>query len=192
MIARFHSPPPACSRSERRDAAPVGAPDRHGACQHALVEEHAIDRYAVLRDYPLRLWVHQQEYTDGLLREFNLLLIGEQSGEMHSAAPGQLVELAAMFTRRFGHLIDAITQERREALDRGLDRIDSRIPLIEGGPALLEQRRVVLDRVDEFCRHGDLLILPRPPDLVRLAEWTHSEIVKQYDGVEPTPWPGPF
>ena len=154
--------------------------------------EQGIGRYAVLRDYPLRLWVQQQEYTDGLLREFNLLLIGEQSGELRSAAPGQLVALADMFTRRFGPLLDAITQERQEAVDRGLDRMDSRIPLVEGAPELMEQVRVVLDSVDEFCRRGDMLLLPRPDELVRLADWSRSEVAAQFSGAAPTPWPGPF
>ena len=149
-------------------------------------------RFAVLRDYPLRLWVEQQEYTDGLLREFNLLLIGERSGELHSAAPGQLVQLADMFTSRFGALIDAIAQERQAAVDRGLDRMDSRVPLVEGTKQLMEQVRVVLDSVDAFCRSGDLLLLPRPEVLVRLADWSRLEVAGQYDGAEPTPWPGPF
>ncbi len=156
------------------------------------MEVHQSGRYAVLRDYPLRLWVQQQEYTDGLLREFNLLLIGERSGELRSAAPGQLVDLAGMFTSRFGHLLDAINQERQEAVDRGLDRIDSRLPLVEGTPELMEQVRVVLERVDEFCRTGDMLLLPRPDELVRLADWARAEIVGQFHGAEPTPWPGPF
>ncbi len=156
------------------------------------MEEHVGGRYGVLRDYPLRLWVQQQEYTDGLLREFNLLLIGERSGELHSAAPGRLVALADMFTTRFGPLLDAIYQERQQAVDRGLDRMDSRIPLIEGAPELMEQVRDVLESVDEFCRHGDMLLLPRPAELVRLADWSRAQVVAQYHGAEPTPWPGPF
>ena len=165
-----------------------GRRDRHASMPFV---EHSL-RYAVLRDYPLRLWQQQQEYTDGLMREFNLLLIGENSGELHSAAPGQLVALADMFTSRFGTLIDAITQERQDAVDRGLDRVDSHIPLVEGGPALLEQLRAVQASADEFCRRGDLLLLPRPPELVKLADWTRGQILAQYDGAEPTPWPGPF
>jgi hypothetical protein len=97
-----------------------------------------------------------------------------------------------MFTKRFGPLLDAITQERQEAVDRGLDRMDSRIPLVEGAPALMEQVRVVLESVDEYCRKGDLLLLPRSEELVRLADWSRREVVAQFDGAEPTPWPGPF
>lgn len=149
-------------------------------------------RVAVLRDYPLRLWAHQQEYTQGVLREFELLLAGESSGLLRSSAPGQLVEMAQMFTTRFGPLIDAINAERQAALDRGLDRIDSTVPLVEGTPALLEQVRRVLESVDEFCRQGSLLTLPREPVMVHFADWVHEDLVGQYAGNDPTPWPGPF
>ena len=147
---------------------------------------------AVLRDYPLRLWAEQSEYTDGLLREFNLLLIGEQSGELHGEAPGRLVELADMVTSRYGALLQQVTAERQEALDRGLDRMDSTIVLPEETPQLLAAIREVQLASDEFCRSASLLMLPRPPHLVALAEWSNAELLAQFHGAEPTPWPGPF
>lgn len=145
---------------------------------------------AVLRDYPLRLWARQQEHTDGLLREFALLRVGEEGGSHH--APQQLLELADVFTARFGPLLEALTTERQDALDRGEDRTDSRVPLVEGTPELLAQVDAVLTAVDEYCAAGDLLVLPRAPELVALSRWTLGELVRQYEGAEPTPWPGPF
>ena len=149
-------------------------------------------RAGVLRDYPLRLWAEQEEYTQDLLREFHLLLMGEQSGLLREAAPGQLVVLANLFQSRFGSILQSINEERQAAHARGLDRMDSSIPLVEGTPALLEQVRQVLTAADEFCRQGNLLLLPRPAHLVALSNWVHAELVAQYDGGEPTPWPGPF
>lgn len=146
----------------------------------------------VLRDYPLRLWAEQTEYFEGLLREFSLLVIGEQSGELRAAAPGRLLELAETVNDRFGGLLQTVNDERRLALERGLDRIDSRLPLVEGLPAFLEQVRQVLEEADEFCRSGDLLSLPRSPELQRFSEWTREELVRQYEGGAPTAWPGPF
>jgi hypothetical protein len=145
---------------------------------------------AVLRDYPLRLWAEQQEHFDALLREFQLLLAGEGGDTEH--APRQLVELADMFTRRFGSIIDGINAERQAAYDRGEDRVDSRVPLVEGTPELLDQVARVMAAVDEYCRRGDMLVLPRPPRLLALAEWTNRELVRQYEGGAPEPWPGPF
>lgn len=146
----------------------------------------------MLRDYPLRLWAQQEEYTQELLREFSLLLIGEQSGRLRDEAPGQLVVLANLFQSRFGALLQSISAERQAAYDQGLDRIDSEIPLVQGTPDLLEQVRQVLAAADEFCKQGDLLLLPRPPHLVALSDWVHTELIAQYGGARPTPWPGPF
>lgn len=149
-------------------------------------------RIAVLRDYPLRLWARQDEYSQGVLREFELLVSGEASGILKAEPPGQLLALAEMFTSNFGPLLDAINEERREALDRGLDRIDSHVPLVQGTPELLEQVRVVLERVDDYCRTGSLLTLPREPWMVQLLDWSTAELVKQYNDGAPEPWPGPF
>lgn len=147
---------------------------------------------AVLRDYPLRIWARQQEHTEAMLREFNLLLIGEKSGEARRQAPGQLVELAESFTVTYGPLVERMTEERMSALERGLDRIDSRVPLPAETPALLDSIEAVLKAVDEYCAAGDMLTLARPPEIVAFYDWTTTEILAQYNGAQPTPWPGPF
>lgn len=156
-----------------------------------MVEAVNIVGEAVLRDYPLRLWLRQQEHSDAVLREFHLLIGGRQAGSDATPA-AQLLELATMFTTRFGGLISALNDARHAALDAGLDRIDSRVPLPEGTPALLSQVSSVLHAVDEYCRAGDLLTLARSPELVALSEWSLSELTAQYEGADPTPWPGPF
>lgn len=156
-----------------------------------MVQEVKLAGEAVLRDYPLRLWLRQQEHSDAVLREFQLLIGGQEAGSATSA-PAQLVELADVFTTRFGGLINSINEQRQAALAQGLDRIDSIVPMPEGTPALLQQVATVLQAVDEYCREGDLLTLARSPELIALSEWTRSELTAQYDGAEPTPWPGPF
>ena len=157
------------------------------------VDDVEIRGTAVLRDYPLRLWSEQQQHTEALLREFQLLLIGtgEQPDDVHQA-PRQLVELADLFTRRFGSIIDAINAERQAALDEGRDRCDSRVPMAEGTPELLSRVERVLAAVDEYCASGDLLLLPRSPELIALSRWANAELRTQYDGGPATPWPGPF
>lgn len=146
---------------------------------------------AVLRDYPLRLWLRQQEHTDAVIREFQLLVGGHQAGA-DTSAPAQLVQLAEMFTKRFGGLISAVNDTRFAALAQGRDRMDSHVPLPEETPALMQQVESVLKAVDEYCRAGDLLTLARPDELIALSQWATSELIAQYEGAEPTPWPGPF
>lgn len=156
-----------------------------------MAEDVKVVGTAVLRDYPLRLWLRQQEHSDGLLREFQLLLGGQEAGSTASP-PAQLVQLAEMFTTRFGALISAINDERHAAVDRGLDRMDSHVPMPEGTPELLDQVAHVMRVVDDYCSAGDLLTLARPPELITFFDWTRQELTAQYGGADPTPWPGPF
>ena len=147
---------------------------------------------AVLKDFPLRIWDRSRQHNDEVLREFTLMLEGERSGQTSHDAPQALVELAAMFTRQFGPLIDDITLTREQALSAGADRIDSVVSLPRGIPELLQQVRTVFESVDEYCRAGDLLTLERSTESRLLFEWTVEELTTQYAGGEPTPWPGPF
>lgn len=145
---------------------------------------------AVLRDYPLRLWAREQERSEDLVREFTLMLIGQERSE--HPVPAQLLGLAEMFATRFGPLLDDLTRSRREALDAGRDRMDSVVPLVAGTADLLDQVRGVLAEVDTYCREAALLALERTPEQIALFDWTHAELLAQLAGEQPTPWPGPF
>ena len=147
---------------------------------------------AVLRDYPLRLWEEQNQYFDGVLREFQLLLLAEEQGAAEHPAPRRLVELAELLRDRFGGVLQTANAERQAAVDAGLDRIDSHLPLFDGLPAVLDQVRDVLEETDAFCEQQSLLALPRPPHLIAFATWAGEQLRSQYSGGSPTPWPGPF
>lgn len=147
---------------------------------------------AVLRDFPLRVWERSRQHSDEVMREFALVLGGERSGQTSHEVPKALVDLADMFTSRFGQVIDELYATREAALAAGLDRMDSEVVLVEGVPAMMDQVRQVMDAVDAYCRSGDLLTLEREPEDRALLDWTLNELVAQYEGREPTPWPGPF
>lgn len=138
----------------------------------------------------MRLWARQREYYDGLLREFNLMLLGQEAGA-HSA-PRRLVELADQLTGRFGRLLDTVNEEREAALLRGDLTIDSRMPLVDGISEVLDWATSVFAEVDAYCEHGDMLTLSMPAELRALRDWTTSELKRQYAGAEPTPWTGPL
>lgn len=148
------------------------------------------DHVAVLKNYPLRLWLRQQEHYDTLMREFQLLVLSANDGDSH--APQELLTLASYITGAHGKVVDEITEKRHAALARGLDRMDSYVPLIDGLPELLDQVDTVMQSVDDYCRNAQLLLLPRTPDLIAFADWTSTELRRQYAGDAPSPWPGLF
>lgn len=152
----------------------------------------ATTRTAVLRDFPLRVWARSRQHGDEVMREFTLMLEGERSGQTTLDVPKALVDLAHVFTTRFGPLLDQLYAAREAALAQGRDRMDSEVALVPGTPELLARVRQVMDDVDEFCRSGELLTLARDPADRALFDWTTAELVAQYEGREPTPWQGPF
>jgi hypothetical protein len=162
---------------------------RRRLCQACPVTESLPERI-VLRDFPVQLWARQQAYYDELLREFKLLIIGREQGEVTSA-PARLVELADSLNERFGAMLDAVATERQAAYDAGLRVIDSELPVVPGTTDIVRGVQRVFAEVDEFCRRGDLLTLAMPADLAALRDWSTEEILRQCAGWPPTPWPGP-
>lgn len=156
-----------------------------------ITDAAAIVGEAVLLNYPLRLWLREMAHHDTLRQEFQVLLAGHRAG-VTAGPPQMLLDVADLFTTVFGPIVDAVFSERQAALDAGLDRMDSHVPLVHRTPDLLDYYRDVLHAVDAFCEAGQLLALKRPPVLVALSDWTLSELTAQYYDAPPTPWAGPF
>jgi len=142
----------------------------------------------VLRRFPLRVWQRQQQYTNDLIREFQLLTLGDQT--LRHGVPGRLLDVAADFVVKYGTYSEAIMAEREAALARGEIAIDATIPLLSNTPELVGSVRTLLGEVDAFCRQGALLTLSVPGDVAALREWTMTEMLRQYQGQDPEPWQG--
>jgi hypothetical protein len=153
-------------------------------------DELVIVGHAVLRDYPLRLWHRQQEYTEGLLREFQLIAAGADTAG--ASTPSRLLSFAELFTTRYAPLLELVNTEREAAFAKGLIKFDSIVPLPQETPDLLRHARQVFREVNEYCRAGDLLTLMPPKDVAALRRWSNVEIERQFRGEEPIPWSGPF
>ncbi len=145
-----------------------------------------------LLNYPVRRGLRQQQYSDELLRELSLLMIGRRyrPGEMH--APQKLIEIIDVMLSRYSAMISSASERRAAAYERG------DVVMTLEYPAPPEMRAIVvafadtMDQVDQFCAAGDLLTLASPPELVELRRWTVSEFLRQCDGEEPRPWAGPL
>ena len=142
----------------------------------------------VLRGFPLLVWKRQQEYTNDLLREFQLLTLSDDGAR--NGPPGRLLEVADDFIVKYGNYSAALTAEREAALARGEITIDSSVPLLANTPELVESVRALLVEVEDYCRGGKLLTMAAPPDVAALREWTMTEMLRQFHGEQPEQWPG--
>lgn len=139
----------------------------------------------LLLGYPVRLGAEQQEHLYAVVREFQLMTLSDRHQRSH--VPSRL--LAVMEQITWAH---ARTSEHRDAaLEQGILTVDVRFPLSAVNLALVQEYEQVLAEVDAFCHGDDLLVLPRPPQIIALQRWVTSEFVRQADGREPSAWSGP-
>jgi hypothetical protein len=147
---------------------------------------------AVLLDYPIRLGTEQADRFADIVRELDLVTLAAERGELPESR-AHLVRLthciASPYIRAVFH---SLWQQRVAAHSEGLDRIDLRYPLIPQTPMIARSWAAAMDEIDAACEREDLLLLPITPDLRRLREWQVEELLRQFKGDAPTPWPGPW
>ncbi len=135
---------------------------------------------------PLDIWQRAQEHTDGLLREFALIV---QDAEARAATPGRLLALVRELRAGYGEFSEAQRLQMEAALERGEVDIDLTYhvpPAVAGAAQGLGE---MLDEADDYCRQGDhLLTLASPPEGLRFRRWFVGEFVNQVGGAPPVPW----
>lgn len=147
-------------------------------------------RTVLLLRYPLRLWVRAQEHYDGLMREFTLLAIGQQAGQVHHV-PARLLDLVARLTAQYANASAAPDAVREAAVERGDRSVDLTYRTPVEARAATRALQAMLAEADEYCRAGDeLLTLAAPADIAAFTDWYLEEFLHQLDGGAPRPWPG--
>ncbi len=144
-----------------------------------------------LEELPLQLYAGFREHFDELNREFALLSLqqADPAGEVPEL-PQRLLDLVAALTSRYASALDAVAQQRENAVARGESSatlVYEVPPSAADGAAALA---ALLDEADEYCRKGDVLLtLETPPELVAFRRWYLGQFVQQIDGAAPQSWP---
>lgn len=141
-----------------------------------------------LLDLPLDLHERAQAHTDGLLREFRLLL--DRSGD-GADVPERLLRLVHDLERQYANVSEEQEQIVEDALGRGelvLPELVFTVPPDVAGACTALM--AMLDEADAYCTSGrHLLMLTTPPPLVAYRTWYLLEFVHQLAGEAPVPWP---
>jgi hypothetical protein len=141
--------------------------------------------------YPLRHYERSRAHFDELMRELQLVDLGAQSGTTHRDLPQRLTDLVAELTTRYQARVDELDALRNEAIERGEVAMDLVYNLPVEAKASVEKIGALLEECDEFCRNGaHLLTLATPPEIAEFRRWNLTEVLRQIEGAEPTPWPG--
>lgn len=142
--------------------------------------------------FPVVLGEQQSERSQELMRELRLLLIGRDRGDISLREPSALLDLTQDFVSAYSHALAGATAERQEAQIRGEASIDVEYPLHQGSRELLIRYAAAMEDMDDYCRSDTVMTLPSPPEMVALRRWIVEEFIRQYDGLPPRPWTGPY
>lgn len=136
-----------------------------------------------LAGMPVARFIALQEHFDGLVRELQLVAVGQGQGLATSARLADLalyVQLDIADERRILH------EQVVVALEQDLPIVDVHIDLRSTGITGAWQMVEVFEAIDSASRDGFLLTGPADPDLVALLRWIATEVEAQVrDGRPP-------
>jgi hypothetical protein len=145
-----------------------------------------------LVDLPVSQFLQMQAQHDAMLREFALIAI--RADESGPTTPRRLVALAEEMQQRYGDAARPFREGILAAADSGevVTTLNLTIP-----PSTLrwaEDFLLLFEEGDEFCRQGQLLTPPSPPEVADFRRWLVGELIRQIrDGATPSPfWAGSF
>jgi hypothetical protein len=144
---------------------------------------------AVLLNYPVTLGAAQNERSTDLLREFQLMA---GAGGTDAAVPAlaRLELLAEELMAKYGPDLTEPSPELRQAIHDHVANTVLRYPLFPISRAIILDYARMMEGIDASCRDAVLMTLPPTAEMYALRRWTVEEFVRQYDGLDPRPWPG--
>jgi hypothetical protein len=141
-----------------------------------------------LVEFPVRLGVRQQEEVGDLLREFQLITIGDAVGR-DTTTPHALLMFARAVTEQYADALAAPQTQLERAFAAGEEHTTLCYPLLPESRTVLLYYARTMEAADAYSREARLMTLPPTPELYALRRWTVEEFVRQYDGHPPRPWP---
>ncbi|MGH2717043.1 MAG: hypothetical protein ACRDJU_00480 [Actinomycetota bacterium] len=133
------------------------------------------------------IYVSAREHSDGLMREFQLIAMGDPQAV---DVPHRLVQLASQLSANYSSFGAAAQELLAEAEAAGTPQIDLTYHLPAALAAATAELSALLDEADRFCAGGEyLLTLVTPPEALAFRRWFIDEIVRQISAEAPTSWP---
>ena len=137
-----------------------------------------------LAQCPVGLSLQQDRHLDELVRELQMLSVGQSSAE--SAALAEQIS-GLMVSPTHARLTGRRAAER--ARDEGKEVVDVDMAMPREFSVLIVQLEQAVARADQLCGDGRLLTLASPPEVQELRAWMTHEIVAQAThGAAPIPW----
>ena len=140
-----------------------------------------------LIDFPVARFQQMQQQHDAMMRELTLIALAPDPDS--NVVPRKLVALAAEMYEGQGDAARPFREGVAEAAARGDDITTLELQIPYATLRWMEDFMLLFDEGDEYCRRGDMLTPPSPPEVVSFRHWFVGEMLRQIrDGAPPTPF----
>jgi hypothetical protein len=140
-----------------------------------------------LIDLPVARYMQMQHQHDAMIREFTLIALTPEHDE--TLVPPRLVMLAKEMYQGYGDAGRPFREAVAAAVQRGDDITTLELQIPYSTLRWCEDFMLMFDEGDEYCRRGQLLTPPSPPEVVSFRHWLVGELIRQIrDGAPPTPF----
>lgn len=141
-----------------------------------------------LRGVPTELFVRLNLHIDELLRELEIIEMGEAAGAADGA--GELHQVAHALLDRYAHQRESAWQQAELAAGRRDQRLDLELVLPREAADAADELATLFERADDLSRQDRLLTVAAPADVASLRRWIAGEIGAQLrHGAAPAPCP---
>lgn len=139
-----------------------------------------------LIDLPVGRYLQMQQQHDAMMRELTLVALSDASD---SGIPSRLVTLAREVYQGQGEAGGPFREGVAAAAARGDDITTLKLRIPYSTLRWMEDFMLLFDESDEYCRRGELLTPPSPPEVVSFRHWLVGELIRQIrDGAPATPF----
>jgi hypothetical protein len=140
-----------------------------------------------LIDLPVALYQQMQQQHDAMMRELTLVALAPDPD--HNVVPRRLISLAEQIYSSQRDAARPFREGVAAAAERGDDIATLQLQIPFSTLRWMEDFMLLFDESDEYCRRGDLLTPPSPPEVVSLRHWLVGELLRQIrDGAPPSPF----
>ena len=135
-----------------------------------------------LEGVPARLFLQSQDHQHDLIRELQLIELGDRFDLATSEVSRDLARLIAEILSRYGDVRSVTRDQALAALDRGDDLVTLEVPVRPGMADALRAWLGLLEQADRLCSGGELLLLASSPEVRALRAWYVDQLVARIDG----------
>lgn len=137
-----------------------------------------------LEGVPVRLFLESQDHQHDLIRELQLVQIGDRFDPAAAEVSHRLVRLIGDILTRYASVRSATRLQAIAALDRGEEMVTMEVPIRPGMAEALRTWLRLLEEADELCRNGELLLVASRPEIRELRRWYVEELTARLSDSE--------